>query len=61
MPIKVTVWNEFKHERENASIRENYPDGIHGAIAAFLGKNADIVVRTATLDMPEHGLTTPTC
>jgi trehalose utilization protein len=58
MPIRVTVWNEYKHERENAGIRAIYPDGIHGAIAAFLGENADIVVRTATLDMPEHGLTT---
>jgi trehalose utilization protein len=33
-----------------------YPSGIHGAIASFLGKNADIEAGTATLDEPEHGL-----
>lgn len=55
--IKVTVWNEYKHERENEEIARIYPEGIHGAIAGFLGKQEDMVVRTATLDMPEHGLT----
>ena len=55
--IRVTVWNEFRHEKESSQIAELYPDGIHGAIAAFLGANEDITVRTATLDEPEHGLT----
>ncbi len=55
--IRVTVWNEFRHEKESAQIAALYPDGIHGAIAAFLGANEDISVRTATLDEPEHGLT----
>ena len=55
--IRVTVWNEFVHENENEAIRKIYPDGIHGAIAAGLAKNADMTVRTATLDQPEHGLT----
>ncbi len=57
MPIRVTVWNENVHERESEKIRAIYPEGIHGAIAAFLGRNEDIEVRTATLEMPEHGLT----
>lgn len=57
MSIKVTVWNEYRHELEEEKIRLMYPDGIHGAIAAFLGTNEDLEVRTATLDMPEHGLT----
>ena len=39
------------------TIAEIYPDGIHSVIAEFLGKNADMTVRTATLDEPEHGLT----
>ena len=55
--IRVTVWNEFRHEKENEKIRGVYPEGIHGAIAAFLKANADMEVRTATLDEPEHGLT----
>ncbi len=54
--IRVTVWNEYKHEREYEGIRKVYPEGIHGCIAAFLGKEEDMVVRTATFDMPEHGL-----
>ena len=31
-PIRVTVWNEFVHEREHESVAKIYPDGIHGAI-----------------------------
>ncbi len=57
MPIRVTVWNENVHEREDARIRQVYPEGIHGAIAAFLGTHEDIEVSTATLEMPSHGLT----
>ncbi len=54
--IRVTVWNEYIHEREYEGIRQVYPDGIHGCIGGFLGKNEDISVNFATLDMPEHGL-----
>lgn len=56
--IRVTVWNEYVHERRDASVARIYPDGIHGAIAdgirRYLGEAA--VVRSATLDEPEHGL-----
>lgn len=55
--IRITVWNEYKHERELEEIQKVYPDGIHGCIASFLEKCPDFVVRTATFDMPEHGLT----
>ena len=34
--IKVTVWNEFKHERELEEIKKVYPEGIHNCIAGFL-------------------------
>ena len=54
--IKVTVWNEFKHERELEEIKKVYPEGIHNCNAGFLGKCEDIQVRTATFEMPEHGL-----
>lgn len=55
--IRVTVWNEYRHEKSDPKVAAVYPEGIHGQIAAFLGANADIDVRTATLDEPEHGLT----
>ena len=55
--IRVTVWNEFKHEKEMDEVKKIYPDGIHTAIADFLGKEEDIEVRCATLDMEECGLT----
>ncbi len=55
--LRVTVWNEFKHERELEGIRKVYPEGIHGCIAAFLREEEDFTVRTATFDMEEHGLT----
>lgn len=54
--IKVTVWNENRHEQKNPLVREIYPKGIHGAIAEFLKKEG-YEVETATLDEPEHGLT----
>lgn len=54
--IKVTVWNEYVHEKEDKAVAEIYPAGIHNAIADFL-RCDDIQVRTATLDDPECGLT----
>ncbi len=57
--LRVTVWNEFVHERQNPHVQQIYPDGIHQAIATGLQRElADtVVVHTATLDQPEHGLT----
>lgn len=55
--INVTVWNEYKHERESELVAKIYPDGIHMAIKKMLGRNEEFNIRTATLDMPEHGLT----
>ncbi len=56
--IRVTVWNEFIHERTSAVTQELYPDGIHEALAAALRENLGpaVEVRTATLEQPEHGL-----
>ncbi len=55
--IRVLVWNEFYHERAEERIAEVYPNGIHAAIADFLGKEEDIVVKTATLDDENCGIT----
>ncbi|MDQ3780201.1 MAG: ThuA domain-containing protein [Chloroflexota bacterium] len=57
MLINVTVWNEFRHEKEEQKYADVYPDGIHGAIASGLKRSDDLTVTTATLDKPEHGLT----
>ncbi len=54
--MQITVWNENRHEKENPKVAEIYPDGIHGTIAEFLEQEGHMV-RTATLDEPEHGLT----
>lgn len=54
--INVTVWNEHVQDKED-NVLAVYPDGINACIAGFLGKNEDINVTCATLDMPECGLT----
>lgn len=56
--IRVTVWNEFRHEKTHARVTAVYPEGIHNVIAGAINTQADMVARTATLDEPEHGLTT---
>lgn len=55
--IRVTVWNEFRHEKKPGKVAEVYPKGIHEAIAEDLRAQGDMDVRTATLDEPSHGLT----
>lgn len=54
--LSVTVWNEYRHEREHAEVAAIYPQGMHQTIAAALRAHPDLQVRTATLDEPEHGL-----
>jgi len=56
--IRVTVWGENIHDREDPAVRSIYPNGMHEEIAAGLREllGARVAVRTATLDQPEHGL-----
>jgi trehalose utilization protein len=58
-PIRVTVWNEYRHEREHEAVAKIYPGGIHATIAQGLQDQLGqrVTARTATLDEPEHGLT----
>ena len=55
--IRVVIWNEFLHERQNPLAEKFYPDGIHIALADALriqlAGSADI--QTATLDESDHG------
>jgi trehalose utilization protein len=55
-PLRVTVWNEFRHEKVHEKIRSVYPDGIHAVLAKRLREDGH-TVRIATLDEPDHGLT----
>lgn len=52
---RVTIWNENIHEREDEVVARIYPQGMHGALAAYL-RDEGFFVRTATLEQPEHGL-----
>jgi len=58
-PIRVTVWNEFIHEKTSPAVGKIYPDGIHAVVADALSRQLGpaVRVRTATLEEPEHGLT----
>jgi trehalose utilization protein len=55
--VRVTIWNEYRHEKMDDYVKSIYPDGIHNAIGSYLKTFDEIEVRTATLDEPEHGLT----
>lgn len=53
---RVTVWNEYRHEKHGDEVAKIYPGGIHAALADAL-RETGLEVKTATLDEPEHGLT----
>jgi trehalose utilization protein len=55
-PLHVTIWNEFRHERQSDQVARVYPDGMHQVLADYLLEQG-LAVTTATLDQPEHGLT----
>ena len=50
--IRVTVWNEFYHEKNDPRTAAVYPDGLHMAIKRML-ECENVTVRTATLDDPD--------
>ena len=56
-PIRVTVWGEYRHERENPRVAAIYPLGMHGTIAACLREDGGMQVGTATLDELDRYLT----
>ena len=55
MSIRVTVWNEFRHEKRNQEAKALYPHGIHAYIKSFLECD-DIEVTLAALDDPDNGI-----
>jgi trehalose utilization protein len=58
--IRVTVWGENVHERKNKIVAGIYPNGMHGAIAGALNRDAGITATTVTLQDADHGLTDAT-
>ena len=54
--IRVTIWNEFRHEKTKANVKAIYPNGIHATIGEFLAKNDDMEITLAALDDPNQGL-----
>lgn len=55
--IKVTIWNEFIHEKTKALPAQHYPNGIHNAIKEFLDSDGRFEVKTATLNNENCGIT----
>ncbi|MBE3142558.1 MAG: ThuA domain-containing protein, partial [Planctomycetes bacterium] len=52
---RVTIWNEFRHEKKNERVARIYPEGMHVTIANALGAKG-LDVQLAALDEPENGL-----
>ena len=53
--IKVTIWNEFRHEKNQEACKKVYPEGLHVAIGKGIAAD-DLEIRYAALDDPEQGL-----
>lgn len=53
--IRVTIFNEFYHEKTREKVQAIYPDGIHMTLKRAL-EDEEITVKTVTLDDEECGL-----
>ncbi len=60
--LRVTIWNEFIHERQREDVAAVYPRGLHVALAEGLAEELQdqVSVRVALLEEPEHGLSEST-
>jgi trehalose utilization protein len=54
--IKVTIWNEFRHEKSSERVKAIYPNGLHAAIKEYLDTDEELEVRLAALDDEDQGL-----
>ncbi len=54
-PIKVTIWNEYRHEKKHPTVQRVYPNGIHAPIQEYLEKEG-FQVRVGKLDDKDQGL-----
>tara|TARA_B110000263_G_C15249061_1_gene483155 strand:+ start:32 stop:709 length:678 start_codon:yes stop_codon:yes gene_type:complete len=53
--VNVTIWNEYRSERENMDAATLYPNGIHRFIGEFVKEDGHNI-QFSTLDEPENGL-----
>jgi trehalose utilization protein len=58
--LRVTVWNEFRHEKKDEKVKKVYPEGMHAVIAGNLNKAGGIKASLAALDDAEQGLSEKT-
>ena len=42
MTLRVTIWNENRHEQINPAVQKLYPNGLHGAIKDGLDENGEL-------------------
>ncbi len=54
--IRVTIWNEFRHEKIKEKVKALYPNGLHATIKEYLDTDEELEVRLAALDDPDQGL-----
>lgn len=57
--IKVTIYNEFVHEKQEECVAKVYPEGIHNALKSGL-EDEEIQIRTVTLENITEGITEET-
>ena len=62
-PLRVTIWHEFRHEKQNEQIRGLYPDGMHAVMRDAIQEETQthfqrpVEITLATLDEERNGLT----
>lgn len=56
MSIRLTIWNEGRHEKNDPPVAKIYPDGMDGALASGL-KDRDFTIERRSIDDAEQGLT----
>ena len=54
--IRVTIWNEFRHEKTKEKVKALYPNGLHATIKEYLDTDEELEVRLAALDDEYQGL-----
>jgi trehalose utilization protein len=55
-PIRVTIWNEFLHEKQKPAVAAIYPRGIHETLREALAGDPRFQARVSTLDLNDQGL-----
>jgi trehalose utilization protein len=53
-PLRVTIWNEFRHERDDPRVASIYPEGIHGALAQAIESASPAAVETTLVTLGEE-------